>query len=665
MTRQAYTQVGQGVPTFLQDTALELTLFGGKGGVGKTTCAAATALYLAERFPAQTFLVASTDPAHSLRDSFANDFVLPNLTIIEFDARESLAKFKNAYAPQLRQIALHGTFLDNEDVEQLLNLSIPGLDEVMAFNDVCTLVESGAYRRIVVDTAPTGHTLRFLGLPETMRKWLAALDAMLAKHRYMAKLYHGFYRKDGADTFLENMAASVERLCALLGDAARCCFVPVMTADALSIKETHRLLGKLGVMGIPVTDVLVNRLYPAGRDCPVCREAWQQERTELRRMPEELSRHSLWEIPLQGPEVRGAEQLAAFWNEVRPLRQSPMKAWAASPLPPRVKRPAKLPEPGVSLLLFAGKGGVGKTTLACATAFRLAREHPTKEVLLYSTDPAHSLSDCLGIRVGPQQTPVRPRLTAIEIDAEAEFEKLQRQYADEVASFFGSLTAGRGIRLEFDRDVMDRIVDLSPPGLDEVMALARAMELLETEQYDIFVFDTAPTGHLIRLLELPELIQDWLKVLFGLFLKYRNVFWLPKISALMLAMSRRVRKLRSLLSDPRKGQLYAVSILTEMAFEESRDLLAACRRAGIHVPALFLNLATPPGECRLCSAIVRAESKVRHMFEEAFGDIHQSTVYRCTEPRGPDRLSELGQAIYRGGSFCQEEGNECRERRFG
>lgn len=298
------------------------------------------------------------------------------------------------------------------------------------------------------------------------------------------------------------------------------------------------------------------------------------------------------------------------------------------------------------MLLFAGKGGVGKTTLASATALRLARECPGKEVLLFSADPAHSLSDCLAMPVGPCEARICPGLTAIEVDAEAEFGRLKQQYVDEVTAFFTSLTGDAALDVAFDRDVVERIIDLAPPGLDEVMALTRAMDLLHGKQYHILVIDTPPTGHLVRLLELPGLIQDWLKVFFDLLLKYKNVLQLPRIAELMVDLSKNTKALRALMADPHQSQLYAVSTLTDLALQETRGLLSACGHVGIHVPALLLNLATPPSPCPLCSELAEAEAATCTQFEKAFPELHRSVVYRCGDPRGPDRLTELGQALY-------------------
>ena len=151
------------VLSFLEDSGLRLLFFGGKGGVGKTTCAAAAALRYASRSPQGSYLLVSTDPAHSLADSLG-DFQPPhNLTVLEFNAQNSVDTFKAKHRSKFAEIAARGTFLDEEDIRRLLDLSLPGLDELMALLSIAESAESRVYDLIVVDTAPTGHTLRLLG----------------------------------------------------------------------------------------------------------------------------------------------------------------------------------------------------------------------------------------------------------------------------------------------------------------------------------------------------------------------------------------------------------------------------------------------------------------------------------------------------------------------
>ena len=635
-------------PLFLRNNYLRLLFFGGKGGVGKTTCATATALRLAKRAPKASILIVSTDPAHSLADILAETSLPRNLTVIELDAGKSLAVFKKNHTQKLREIASRGTFFDGEDINEILDLSLPGMDELMAFLDIAGWVEDETYDCIVVDTAPTGHTLRLLAMSTLIKRWLEALDALLAKHRYMKKLFSGSYQPDELDKFLLGLAGSVKQMDALLQDSKRCCFVPVMLAEALSVNETVRLLEGLKQSNIPVTDIVVNRLYPESV-CRVCSDRHIRQMKELAQFEHHISAYSLWGVQQYPEEIRGPASLEMFWeglvalNKHQPTiqnQQSPIN----NPKSTIADQQSKPPVPEKRFLVFAGKGGVGKTTLACATAVRMARTFPDKGVFLFSTDPAHSLSDCLGKRIGPEPTVLISGLTAMEIDAQAEFNGLKDKYAAELEKFLVAISPD--LDLTFDREVMERVMDLSPPGLDEVMALTVAMGFLAEDRYQVFVLDSAPTGHLIRLLETPELIQQWLRMFFNLFLKYKRVFRLPGVSAQLIQISKDLKRLRALLKDSDRSALYAVTILTEMAFQETVDLVDACRRMEINVPSLFLNLVTPISECPLCSALYRNEAQIKKKFEQTFPEKPQVMVHYMGETRGMQRIQALGEMIY-------------------
>jgi arsenite-transporting ATPase len=582
-----------GVPRFLAPLDLQLLIFGGKGGVGKTTCATAAALRLAARSPQSSFLLVSTDPAHSLADSLA-DLVPPrNLKVLELDPQEYLLDFKRKHNDKLREIASRGTFLDDEEINRFLDLSLPGLDELMAFLEISAWVEKRVYDCIIVDTAPSGHTLRLLTMPQFLRKWVAMLETLLAKHRYMKWALARSRDRDDLDAFLDELTSSVEQMEAVLQDSTRCRFVPVMLAEVMSLRETVAIVREADRLKLPMSDLIINKLHPESH-CPVCREELCLQACELRDLflNTSLPRFALWGIPLHAEEVRGQIALQSFWEEARQIREPPPVV-AAPRLSPGVRVNAGIPSPsrGTTLLIFAGKGGVGKTTLACATALHLAERSPGRNVLLVSVGSAHSLSSCLDLPIRSHPERVAPGVTAIEIDSEAEFEALKHQYAGDIEKFLESISSK--FDLAFDREVLERTLDLSPPGLDEVMGLTRVMALLASGEFDILVLDSAATGHLIRLLELPEIIDQWLKAFFELFLKYQQIFRLAGFSQELVLMSKNLKKLRQLLNNPAQSALYAVSIPTAMAFEETRDLLTACGRLGIDVPGIFLNLVTP------------------------------------------------------------------------
>src|ERR1051325_7822455 len=162
--------------------------FGGKGGVGKTTAATATALFLLNKLKSnESILLFSTDPAHSLSDSLelkiGNRLVEvkqlrgARLFAYEMDASLAFEKFREAPGKVLAEIAERGTLLDEEDINELLSLSLPGLDEVMSLFELSELDRQGTYAHIVVDTAPSGHTSRLLRLPEVFARVVKTLNS--------------------------------------------------------------------------------------------------------------------------------------------------------------------------------------------------------------------------------------------------------------------------------------------------------------------------------------------------------------------------------------------------------------------------------------------------------------------------------------------------------
>ncbi len=636
-----------GRPSFLEDNGLRLLLFGGKGGVGKTSCATATAIRLANNSPQGGFLLVSTDPAHSLADSLAGSLPPPNLQINELDAQKCLRAFKHKHGWKLAEIALRGTFLDEEDINGFLDLSLPGLDELMALLEISCWVQADSFQCIVVDTAPSGHTLRLLGMPALIRQWSQAMDALLGKYRHMKALYNRSWQGDDVDSFVSNLISSVDQVESLLRDSTRCRFVPVMNATRLNFAETTYLLGELQRRQLPVDDLVINGLYPDS-SCSLCTEERRRQTAVLDLVCSHsiFSDCSLWGIPLYATEVRGIEALVAFWESVTRIVDGTGSRQPSSQLrQPQVESPSKAPSSEQTFFLFAGKGGVGKTTLACATALRLVQDFPKHEFLLFSADPAHSLSACLDVPIGSALTRVCPGLTAIELNAPAEFQAVKQLYNQELHTFFEALLPN--IDLPFDRVAMERILDLSPPGIDEVIALTRIMELVDQGGYHAVVVDSAPTGHLIRLLEMPELLDHWLKVCFGLFLKYKQIFHLPQVIQRLVKISKNLKRLRLILGDPSQCAMYAVAILTEMALAETKDLVAAGNRLGFGFSALMINLATPLSECPLCQALHRRESVIAEKFRRTFPTYPQALIYRGGEPCGLRPLRELAQVLYK------------------
>ena len=281
-------------------------------------------MQLSQRSPQSSFLLVSADPAHSLADSLAGSRPPVNLKVLELDAREHLTTFEKAHGDKLREIASRGTFLADEEINRFLELSLPGLDELMAFLEISAWVERRSYDCIVVDTAPGGHTVRLLAMPEFMHRWLDMLETLLAQHRYMKWAFTRTTYHDELDIFLEEWAASVKRMEELLRDSARCAFVPVMLAEAMSIRETLAIVKEAERLRLPMHDIVINKLYP-DNPCDACRNERLRQLHELRNLfhQPDWSRFALWSVPLYAEEARGENALESFWDAVAQITSPP------------------------------------------------------------------------------------------------------------------------------------------------------------------------------------------------------------------------------------------------------------------------------------------------------------------------------------------------------
>ncbi|RZQ63193.1 ArsA family ATPase [Amycolatopsis suaedae] len=231
---------------------MRILLFTGKGGVGKTTLAAATAASVAGR-GAKT-LVVSTDPAHSLGDAFGAEVgsepseVDTRLHVAQVDSRGLVDDSWQSLRSELRAV-LAGAGIDALDAEELTVL--PGVDELLALTEVRRLAESGPWETVIVDCGPTAETLRLLSLPEAVSGYLARLFARPSR------------RWSGMSGPVRRLTAHVESLRTLLTDPAVTTVRLVLTPERVVVAETRRTLTALALRGIRVDGVVVNRLVPA------------------------------------------------------------------------------------------------------------------------------------------------------------------------------------------------------------------------------------------------------------------------------------------------------------------------------------------------------------------------------------------------------------------
>lgn len=268
---------------------------------------------------------------------------------------------------------------------------------------------------------------------------------------------------------------------------------------------------------------------------------------------------------------------------------------------------------GRKILFFGGKGGVGKTTVSAATALAMADEG--KKVLLVSTDPAHNLGHLFDRKIGPQPVKLCPGLDGLELDPE----QTVNQHLEEVSSALHRL-------MPIDlRGEVDKHMELSrdAPGMQEAAILEKIAEVVEegVKDYDLIVFDTAPSGHTARLMALPEMMSAWTEGLIkrrdkadkfaavvadlskesdkDLGGKYFDedpqVQTESRIRQILLRRRNRFVNLRNVLTDGDKTAFVIVLAAERLPVLETIELAAQLKRTGVTVGGLVVNKRMPPG----------------------------------------------------------------------
>ena len=597
-------------------------------------------------------LVASTDPAPSLGDVFripltATPKRVPargaELFALEIDAQRSFRKWLNERRQTLETVAVQGSWLDEEDVAKLLGLSLPGIDEVAALLEIARLASAGRYDLVVLDTAPTGHTLRMLAMPETLGGVAAVFELMREKRRVMESALRGTWHPGVEDALIAEMDRTARDLAALLRDEAWTTVSWVTLAEPVVIEETGDALDALGRNGIGVDALIVNRLTPPpSSPCGSCDARRGYERRALRRLPRV---ESVFEVEARTAEPTGLAALRSIGADLRtPSRRrypgGRARSWKAT-LDGAEVRPDDLVPSSVRLLMFGGKGGVGKTTCAAAAALALARSRPGR-VLLISTDPAHSLGDVLGGRLSNEPAPIEggpANLAVREIDPKAILTKVRERYLAAVDRAFDRVS-GQTFDAAHDRAVMRSLIELAPPGLDELVSIMEITDALAAgaPAWDVVVMDTAPTGHSLRLLEMPGVVQDWARALMTVLLKYQGVARIADFGEVLLNVSRGVGRLRELLADPERSTFIVVSRAAELPRLETGRLVKRLKTLNVHAPAVIVN-AVGRGDCRRCAAGRMAERReIRSLARSAARARIILTPAQVPPPVGPASL---------------------------
>ena len=570
-------------------------LFTGKGGVGKTTLACATAIHLADG--GRRVLLVSTDPASNLTDCLgvtvgSEPVPVPgvaNLEVVDIDPQRAAAAYRERVVGPYRELLPEAAVAAMEE-----QLSGACTVEIAAFDEFTALLAGddrwGDHDTICFDTAPTGHTLRLLELP-------AAWSDFLTTNTSGASCL-------GPTTALASSQARYKAAVTALADPRQTTLILVARPEATTLAEAARTAEELAGVGVANQRLVVNGLFVATDPSDPVAGALERRGSEaLAHLPAPLALLPRDDLPLQPHNMVGVAPLRALFgggNDPLPatLRSGP----AAPPLPGLPPLIDDLAAPGHGLLLFMGKGGVGKTTLATATAVALAERG--LPVHLSTTDPAAHLHHALTESVA--------NLTVSRIDPAAE----TARYTAEVLATAGAGLDGEGRRLLEE--------DLRSPCTKEVAvfhAFARQVAAAETQ---FVVLDTAPTGHTLLLLDATG--------------AYHREVARNRAGGDPLATP--LMRLR----DPAFTRLMIVTLAEPTPVSEATALQADLARAEIRPYAWIVNgsLAAAGSRDPLLAARAEAEAPLLGQIADTLAPRCHLVPWQPEPPVGATRLAALG-----------------------
>ena len=640
----------------------ELAFFVGKGGVGKTTVSSAYAVRLA-RHSGERVLLVSTDPAHSLSDVFEVRIgsspkqigigTSRRLTAWEINAERLFRSFIDEHRSELIQAVERGSLFTASEISSLLDTALPGMSEMGALLAIQDAIDSGKYSSIVVDTAPFGHTLRLFGLPEQFAKLLNFLELAAERDQVLAQHFGGSVRRR-RDGFIANWRKKLQRVKDTFESAQ---VFLVTTPEEFALNESVRCIRAMKKSDPPLklTSVILNRIVRGDNSCRLCGAKAKSSAAAQRRLKKEYRSAALHLGLDPGFPILGMRELKQFGDSVFGRKavkwRSPKEN--ANPQSPELKL-TQWPNLTAPLTFVLGKGGVGKTTISAALGLH-SRQTSNEEVELCSVDPAPSLDDVFQSDIGvePRSVLGDSGFRASELDSVA----LYKRWVAEMRSEIDAATSVRGsgvqVDLSYERRLFSELLEIVPPGLDEVLAIFRIIELSDLDASKV-VIDLAPTGHALELLRTPGRILVWARLLLKSLASHRKLALAQEAAVKIAELEVKAREFsRSMKSSG--VALYTVMLPEPLPDRETERLLQELRELGIQPQAVFVNRVSGlsfsgTGKSRACARCHQAavwQTRVLSGLKKRAG---VSTVYTIpafeSSPAGKRGLREITKKLW-------------------
>jgi arsenite-transporting ATPase len=299
------------------------------------------------------------------------------------------------------------------------------------------------------------------------------------------------------------------------------------------------------------------------------------------------------------------------------------------------------------IILFTGKGGVGKTTVAASTALKAAKEG--KKTLIISTDPAHSLSDALDIQLTPEPTEIAPNLYAQEFDVYYSMEK----YWNNMRNLMNTIFRWKGVK----NVVAEELSVL--PGMEEASAFLWLEKYHSEGTYDVIVIDSAPTGETLTLLSLPQVAKSWMTKAFSRKnlavktvtkgVKFFTGVPLDKGLEEMDELFQKLEKIQQVFLDPEVASIRIVTNPERMVIKEARRAYTYLQLYGYNVDAVIINRILPEKEVgKAFKYYLDSQKKYIEEIEESFKPLPILKVqHQGREVFGMEQLNSISDSLYK------------------
>jgi arsenite-transporting ATPase len=590
-----------------------LTVFIGKGGVGKTTISAAYALHRAMRDRKRSVLLLSTDPAHSLSDIFDQAFgdspqklrlaSKARLDVWEVNAEKRFRAFLNPHKEALLSILERGSIFSHSDLEPLLETTLPGMAEMAALLAMTDALDSSKYDHVVVDTAPVGHTLRLFALPQYFSNFLDILELAASRDRLLAEHFGGAVQS-APNTLVENWRQMVDAIrVALLRNAE---IFLVTTPEKFSLNESLRAVIALRSLSpdLDLTGIVLNRAVLGSEHCRICRPRYAATRDARQFFRRHFPAKRVYIAEDAGAPIMGP-RLRAFGDHVFAGKRF---SWGGVPKPkPREMRLSRLDWPIMdrSLSMVLGKGGVGKTTISAALGFN-TRLRTRAPVDICSVDPAPSLDDIFQSEISDEPRPVLgdQEFRASEMDSVAVFQVWARRVKEAIDQATTAEVSSVHVDLWFERQFFSRLLESVPPGVDEILAVLRVVDLVGGRSSRVLI-DMAPTGHALDLLRTPDRILVWTRLLLKSLAHHRTLALARDAGVKIAELGKGVRDLSKFLKNPRETRVYVVMLPEALPDRQTERLIAELSKLRLSTGAIFVNRVLFKEDVRDCRRCLR------------------------------------------------------------